>query len=59
MLDVAFRSEYFQYANPPYRAQMPAAKNRHDHGLPVHAESGEPPRAVEQAQKSGCPADHA
>src|SRR6267143_863078 len=26
MLNVAFRSEYFQYANPPYRAQMPAAK---------------------------------
>src|SRR5882672_1493115 len=26
MLSVAFRSEYFQYANPPYRAQMPAAK---------------------------------
>src|SRR5882672_2700710 len=26
MLNVAFRSEYFQYANPPYKAQMPAAK---------------------------------
>src|SRR6267378_6874113 len=26
MLNVAFSSEYFQYANPPYRAQMPAAK---------------------------------
>ena len=26
MLNVAFRSEYFQYANPPYRAQMPADK---------------------------------
>src|SRR5258706_232243 len=26
MLNVAFRSEYFQYANPPYRAQTPAAK---------------------------------
>src|SRR6266853_2743584 len=26
MLNVAFRSEYFQYANPPYRAQMPAAR---------------------------------
>src|SRR5882762_3834367 len=26
MLNVALRSEYFQYANPPYRAQMPAAK---------------------------------
>src|SRR6267154_890684 len=26
MLNVAFRSEYFQYASPPYRAQTPAAK---------------------------------
>src|SRR5256885_5044721 len=26
MLNVALRSEYFQYANPPYRAQMPADK---------------------------------